>query len=92
VNMPELDSRYGYFVVLGVIAFVVAAGSWVMWLRYWLDTQRRRLTRAVSYAVDPRIIRDAAAEAARLRDLLMDTRRFTRPERPSRTPNDDPAP
>ena len=38
-NMPELRSRYGYFIVLGVMAIVASGMLLFFWKRGWLGSK-----------------------------------------------------
>ena len=43
--IPELGFRWGYFVVLGVMATAIAGVLWVFWARRWISIGRRQLVR-----------------------------------------------
>ena len=43
--IPELGFRWGYFVVLGVMATAIAGVLWVFWARRWISIGRRQLER-----------------------------------------------
>jgi magnesium transporter len=51
--MPELQFRYGYFIVLGVMIAVAGGVVWWFWARRWIMAGRRRLEKFVPAAVDP---------------------------------------
>jgi magnesium transporter len=74
-KMPELGWSAGYFAVLvGMAIYTVAVLYW-FWARRWIDLGRRRVTRALSFAVEPRLVRDATSEALRLREWVLDRAR-----------------
>ncbi len=41
--IPELGWRWGYFVVLGVMAAVIVGVLWAFWARQWFSLGRKRL-------------------------------------------------
>ena len=43
--IPELQVRWGYFAVLGVMATAIAGVLWVFWARRWISLGSRRLAR-----------------------------------------------
>lgn len=51
-NMPELDWPWAYFVVLGVMAVVVAGAVYWFWARNWVTWGRRRITRVALFTVE----------------------------------------
>jgi magnesium transporter len=52
--MPELTWHWGYFAVLGVIAFVIIGAIWWFWARNWISWGRRRIKRVKPFAVEPK--------------------------------------
>jgi len=52
--MPELQWRWGYFAVLGVIAAVIIGAIWWFWARNWITWGRRRIRRVKPFAVEPK--------------------------------------
>ncbi len=51
--MPELRWKWGYFVVLGVMALVIGIVLWRLWVRQWLQWGRKQLPFVKPFAVDP---------------------------------------
>lgn len=51
--MPELQYRYGYYVVLGIMVTVAGGVVWWFWARNWITAGRKRLEKFVPAAVDP---------------------------------------
>jgi magnesium transporter len=51
--MPELQFRYSYFIVLGIMLTVAGGVVWWFWARNWITAGRRRLEDFVPAAVDP---------------------------------------
>jgi len=43
-HMPELASRYGYFVVWGVMIFVAVGMLGLFWLRGWIGSGKKKIT------------------------------------------------
>jgi magnesium transporter len=69
-HMPELGWRPAYFVVLaGMLAFALSM-SWWLWVRFWLHTGGRRVLRELHFRVEQPPLREALAEAARLRNAV----------------------
>lgn len=57
-NMPGLDFRWGYHIVVGVTLLAVSLVAWMFWIKRWVMTgagffRRRRLPRFVPSAVEP---------------------------------------
>jgi magnesium transporter len=50
--MPELGWRWSYFVVLGVMATVIAAAIWWFWARGWIAARRRKVIRFRPFPVE----------------------------------------
>lgn len=95
VNMPELDWRLGYFGVLtGMIAYAAVLLYW-FWARDWIALGRRRVGRALSFAVDPTLVREATSEALRLSEWALERARApitfggARPGHPSQDETDE---
>jgi magnesium transporter len=76
--MPGLAWRGGFFAVVGVMLGVSGAVVWFFWARDLIGAGRRRAARVLTFRVDPSRIRDAVAEANRLREAVLDPRRFAR--------------
>jgi magnesium transporter len=73
-NMPELGWNFGYFAVLiGMAAYASIIVYW-FWARRWLQL-RRGVGRALSFAVDPPLLRDATSEALRLSEWVLERTR-----------------
>ncbi len=53
-HMPELQWKWGYYAVLGIMAIAVAMVIWRFWASGWIAWGRRQVTRAISLTVDPR--------------------------------------
>ncbi|MEX2031277.1 MAG: CorA family divalent cation transporter, partial [Dehalococcoidia bacterium] len=70
-NMPELDTQYGYFVVLGVIIVVVAGGTYAIFGRALMGWSRDRIGNLVSFALEPPTITETIHEASRLRSRVL---------------------
>jgi magnesium transporter len=51
--MPELEFRYSYFIVLGIMLTVAGGVVWWFWARNWITAGRKRLEKFVPAAVDP---------------------------------------
>lgn len=51
--MPELQFRYSYFIVLGIMLTVAGGVAWWFWARNWITAGRKRLEKFVPAAVDP---------------------------------------
>jgi magnesium transporter len=51
--MPELRWPWGYFAVLGFIAFVIIGALWWFWARGWVNWGRKQVTRIKPFAVRP---------------------------------------
>lgn len=73
-HMPELQWRYGYFVVLAVMLVVVSAGTYLLFGRALLGWGRDRIGHLVSFALEPPAVSEAVREAARLRSRVMRAR------------------
>jgi len=57
-NMPGLDFRWGYHIVVGVTLLAVSLVAWMFWIKRWVMTgagffRRQRLPRFVPAAVEP---------------------------------------
>jgi magnesium transporter len=51
--MPELEWRWGYFAVLGVLTTVAGATLWWVWARQWIRLGRKEAARRISpFAVE----------------------------------------
>jgi magnesium transporter len=50
--MPELTWRWGYFMVLGIIGFVILALIWRFWASGWFAWGRRRITWVKPFMVE----------------------------------------
>lgn len=70
-NMPELDSQYGYFIVLGVIVVVVAGGTYAIFGRALMGWSRDRIGNLASFALEPPVITETIREASRLRSRVL---------------------
>lgn len=70
-HMPELEWRYGYFVVLGVMLVVVAGGTYLLFGRMLLGWGRDRVGDLASFALEPPAVSEAVREASRLRSRVM---------------------
>lgn len=66
-HMPELGWEYGYFVVVGIIAVVVVAGTYALFGHRLLGWGRDRIGDLVSFALEPPVVGEAVREASRLR-------------------------
>ena len=55
--MPELTWRWGYFMVLGIIGFVVLVLVWRFWASGWFAWGRRRMTWIKPFMVEGKKIR-----------------------------------
>jgi magnesium transporter len=73
-NMPELGWHYGYFAVLIGMATYASVIVYWFWARRWLQL-RRGVGRALSFAVDPPLLREATSEALRLSEWVLDRTR-----------------
>lgn len=71
-NMPELGWNYGYFAVLIGMAIYASVILYWFWARRWIAAGRRSVERALSFAVDPPLIREATSEALRLSEWVLD--------------------
>ena len=71
-NMPELGWNYGYFAVLIGMAVYAGVILYWFWARRLIAAGRRRVERALSFAVDPPLIREATSEALRLSEWVID--------------------
>lgn len=71
-DMPELDWNYGYFGVLAAMAIYTGGILYWFWARRWIAIGRRGVGRAISFAVDPPLLRDATTEALRLSEWIRD--------------------
>lgn len=60
--------------MLAVSSIVV----WFFWARDLIGAGRRHAARALNFTVDPQRLRDAFAEAARLREAVLDPRWIVR--------------
>lgn len=80
-NMPELGWSWGYFVVLGFMASVIAGMSWWFWVRRWISVGRR-LKRFTPTAVDPSVLAATVRRASR-RSMLSRSRDVTQKDRRS---------
>lgn len=72
--MPGIDWRGGFFAVVGVMAAVSAGVIWFFWARDLIGAGRRHAARALNFRVDASRLQDAFAEAARLREAVLDPR------------------
>jgi hypothetical protein len=50
--MPELSWRWGYFMVLGIIGFVILVLVWRFWASGWFSWGRRKMTWAKPFMVE----------------------------------------
>lgn len=66
-HMPELQHRWAYPAVLGVMGTVAASTIWWFWLRTWFTASRRRLERFVPASVDPERLMGHVSRLARLK-------------------------
>jgi MFS family permease len=55
--MPELQWRWGYFAVLGVIVLVILILVWRFWASGWLAWGRRRMSWVKPFVVESKKIR-----------------------------------
>lgn len=51
-NMPELGVSWGYFVVLGFMAFLLMGAIWWFWASRWITWGRRQASRIRPFVVD----------------------------------------
>ena len=51
--MPELKVPWAYFAVLGFIVIAIVGALWWFWARNWITLGRRRVTKAISFVVEP---------------------------------------
>jgi len=52
--MPELEWKWGYFAVLGVMGIVIAVLVWRFWAQNWIRWGRGRARRVRPFAVEPK--------------------------------------
>jgi magnesium transporter len=64
--MPELGWHWGYFAVLGIIAFVIVGAIWWFWARNWITWGRRRIKRVRPFAVEPKKLAGYLGQALKL--------------------------
>jgi magnesium transporter len=64
--MPELGWSWGYFAVLGLIAFVIIGAMWWFWARNWISWGRRRIKRVRPFAVEPKRLAGYLGQALKL--------------------------
>jgi magnesium transporter len=64
--MPELTWHWGYFAVLGIIAFVIIGAIWWFWARNWITWGRRRIKRVRPFAVEPKRLAGYLGQALKL--------------------------
>jgi magnesium transporter len=64
--MPELKWHWGYFGVLGIIAFVIVGAIWWFWARNWITWGRRRIKRVRPFAVEPKKLAGYLGQALKL--------------------------
>ncbi|MGD9115824.1 MAG: magnesium/cobalt transporter CorA [Dehalococcoidia bacterium] len=64
--MPELSWRWGYFVVLGVIAAAIIGAIWWFWARNWITWGKRRMKRVRPFAVEPKKLAGYLGQALKL--------------------------
>jgi hypothetical protein len=64
--MPELTWHWGYFAVLGIIAFVIVVAIWWFWARNWITWGRRRIKRVRPFAVEPKRLAGYLGQALKL--------------------------
>ncbi len=55
--MPELKWRWGYFMVLGIIAFVILVLVWRFWASGWFAWGKRRMSWVKPFVVETKKIR-----------------------------------
>ncbi|MFC1893043.1 magnesium/cobalt transporter CorA [Chloroflexota bacterium] len=53
VYMPELEWRWGYFVVLGIMGVVIISLMWRFWASRWIGWGRKQVSRVSPFAVEP---------------------------------------
>ena len=51
--MPELQVPWAYFAVLGFIGIAIVGALWWFWARNWITWGRKRVTKAISFVVEP---------------------------------------
>jgi len=51
--MPELEWRWGYFAVLGIMGVVIASVIWRFWASQWIGWGRKQVRRVGLFAVEP---------------------------------------
>jgi magnesium transporter len=51
--MPELEWRWGYFAVLGIMGMVIAGVIWRFWSSRWLGWGRKKVSRVRLFSVEP---------------------------------------
>jgi magnesium transporter len=51
-NMPELGFSWGYFAVLGFMAFILTGAMWWFWASHWITWGRRQASRIRPFVVD----------------------------------------
>jgi magnesium transporter len=51
--MPELEWRWGYFAVLGIMGVVIASVIWRFWASQWIGWGRKQVRRVSLFAVEP---------------------------------------
>jgi len=57
VNMPELEWRWGYFAVLGIIGFVMLLLLWRFWASGWFAWGRKRMAWMKPFIVETKKLR-----------------------------------
>lgn len=89
-HMPELGWEYGYFVVIGFMAFVVVGGTYAIFGHQLLGWGRDRIGSLVSFTLEPPVVSEAIREASRLRARVLRTRSpLSRPARHDGARNGD---
>jgi len=53
-NMPELKWEWGYFAILGIMAFVISILVWRFWAQNWIQWGRKRVKWIRPFAVEPK--------------------------------------
>ena len=68
--MPELQWRWGYFMVLGIIGFVILVLVWRFWASGWFAWGKRRMSWVKPFVVETKKIRGYFVPAQKRSDKL----------------------
>ncbi len=71
-NMPELHWSWGYFMVLGIIGFVIFVLVWRFWASGWFAWGRRRITWVKPFMVESKKIQGYLTPNIKLRSKKSD--------------------